>query len=194
MAKAPPDLGWSENERSQGHDVELRRPRTAATVLLVVSLAILAIGVANAVSIYRATDAIDAAYYPRSRLWRTSRSGPIAAIPWIIGAVCFVVAWRAVGRLRDVPKMRIDRSGFTLEGSLILPRRDGFHLSLAEISKFELLPAGFSTDVIPLGGGWDVRVTIRGGAGRRLRLPLDDLTEAEFVVARLNHFVAAGRR
>jgi hypothetical protein len=192
MRDVPDDLGWSEEASSHGHDLALRRPRAVSAVLLVVALGIVAWGVAHAVAIATVSEAIDEAYYPRS--WGQPYSGPLASVPYVVGFVCLVVIWRAIGRLRDVPRMRVERSGFSLTGSLLLPRRVGFDIPLADITKFESLPAGFSTDVIPLGGGWDVVMIARSGERRRLRLPLDELAQAEFVANRLTHLVGSLRR
>jgi len=191
MAQVPPDLAWSEEDRSHGSNVELRRSRTAAVVLLVVALGILTWGVAHIVSLLSVSDEL---YELRRRShWQPRDFGAFDKALTTAAVVCFVIAWRAIARLRDVPRMRVARTGFTLTGSFLLPTRVGFELGLAEIAKFEPLPAGFSTDVIPLGGGWDVAVVTRSGPRRRLRLPLDDLVQAQFVANRLNHLVNANR-
>jgi hypothetical protein len=182
------ELDWREELRAGGHDLEVRKDRRMAAVLFLVALGVLAF-IETHPDLFVVANALDAATHVRRRSYDM---GWIGMLPVTVGSVCCVVIWRAISRMCDTARMRVDRTHFTLVRSLLFPWRPGLELHHNEITQFDPKPSGFSTDVIPLGGGWDVAVETREGRFR-LRLPLEDFKEAQFVAKRLNFLVREAR-
>jgi hypothetical protein len=169
--------------------VLLKRPRTAALALLPIATIVLAWLYANAGTLFAVTDAIDRGMHPGARF----RPGNISAVPIVAMVACAVVIYRSIARLRDRPRVLVDHHRLIVRESRLAPYRPALEAPLQEVAGFDVRPAGFSTDVIPLGGGWDVTVNRRGGGARRLYLAIEDLESAQFAAHRLGAMVASLR-